>query len=59
MEGNDVVNDVKEYYGKILKTKEDLKTNACCTGDSMPRYLRQILKDIHTDVTNKYGHIWI
>jgi arsenite methyltransferase len=45
---------VKEYYGKILKTNQDLKTNACCTADSMPVYLREILKDIHEEVKDKF-----
>lgn len=45
---------VKEYYGKILKTNQDLKTSACCTADSMPLYLREILKEIHDEVKDKF-----
>lgn len=45
---------VKEYYGKILQTNQDLKTSACCTTDSMPRYLREILKDVHDEVKDKF-----
>ena len=45
---------VKEYYGKILKSSDDLKTNACCTTESMPSHLREILKDIHEEVKDKF-----
>lgn len=45
---------VKEYYGKILSTNKDLKTNACCTTESMPLHLREILKDIHDEVKDKF-----
>jgi len=45
---------VKEYYGKILKSNQDLKTSACCTTDSMPTHLREILKEIHEEVKDKF-----
>lgn len=45
---------VKEYYGRVLKSNKDLKTNACCTADSMPIHLREILKDIHEEVKEKF-----
>lgn len=45
---------VQEYYGKTLQTSADLQTNACCTDVSAPTYLRQVLADIHDEVTKKY-----
>lgn len=45
---------VKEYYGKILKTNQDLQTSACCTADAMPPYLREILKLVHDEVKDKF-----
>ena len=45
---------VKEYYGKILKSNQDLKTSACCTTESMPLHLREILKEIHDEVKDKF-----
>jgi arsenite methyltransferase len=27
---------VKDYYGKVLKSSQDLKTSACCEGDGPP-----------------------
>ena len=46
--------DVQEYYGKILKTKSDLQTSACCAADSMPAYLRPYLKNIHEEVQSRF-----
>jgi len=45
---------VKEYYGKILQTTNDLKTNACCLTDTMPREIREVLKEIHPEVIEKF-----
>jgi arsenite methyltransferase len=45
---------VKEYYGKILNSSSDLKTSACCPTESMPAHLREILKDIHDEVKDKF-----
>ena len=45
---------VKEYYGKILKSSQDLKTSACCTTESMPLHLREILKEIHDEVKDRF-----
>ena len=46
--------DVQDYYGKVLASSEDLKTNACCTPDDVPGYLRTVLGKIHPEVTEKY-----
>jgi len=45
---------VKEYYGKILKKSEDLKTNACCTNVRLPREIVQILRMVNDEVISKY-----
>lgn len=45
---------VKEYYGKTLQSSEDLKTDACCTIDSIPERLRPLYRDIHPEVAAKY-----
>ena len=46
--------DVKDYYGKVLQGSDDLQTNACCTPDDVPDYLRAVLDKIHPEVTEKY-----
>ena len=45
---------VKDYYGKVLKATEDLKTSACCTMDSPPAYLRRLAENVHPEVAAKY-----
>jgi len=45
---------VQEYYGKTLQKSEDLKTNACCTGDIYPPYVKEALKLIHDEVHTRY-----
>ncbi|MBI3534138.1 MAG: methyltransferase domain-containing protein [Deltaproteobacteria bacterium] len=45
---------VRDYYGNILKTNNDLKTSACCTTSSLPTRIRDILKEIHPEVIEKF-----
>ena len=47
-------NLVKEYYGKILKSKQDLKTNACCLTDSLPGNLGKITAMVHSEIKDKF-----
>lgn len=46
--------DVKDYYGKTLQSSSDLQTDACCTLDSIPAYLKPIMEKIHPEVSGKY-----
>lgn len=45
---------VQDYYGRILKSTKDLKTNACCLAEAMPPYLREALQKIHPEVKEKF-----
>ncbi|MCB0337424.1 MAG: methyltransferase domain-containing protein, partial [Bdellovibrionales bacterium] len=45
---------VKEYYGSVLSSKNDLQTSACCTSESMPQYLRPLLRAVHDEVQEKF-----
>lgn len=45
---------VEEYYSKVLKTKADLKTSACCAPSSMPEFLRPLLANIHEEVASRF-----
>jgi arsenite methyltransferase len=50
------LDSVRNYYGRVLKTNQDLKTSVCCAGASLPSPIREILKDIHPDVVARsYG----
>lgn len=46
--------NVQTYYGETLQSSADLQTNACCTPDDMPDYLKKVLSQIHDDVLTRY-----
>lgn len=52
--GEDVLDEVKEYYGQVLAGSEDLKTNACTTAGRPPEHVRQALMNVHPEVISKY-----
>ena len=45
---------VKDYYGKVLQSSKDLKTSACCVGESVPAHLRSIISDLHPEVKDRF-----
>lgn len=45
---------VKDYYTTHLNKSDDLKTNACCTRSSYTPNIRQLISNIHEDITNSY-----
>ncbi len=48
------VDVVKNYYGQVLSTSDDLKTSACCTPGDMPDVLKRTLANVHDEVLAKY-----
>ncbi len=48
------LNIIKDYYGKLLKSSRDLKTEACCTPEHMPSYLERLVVNVHEEVRSKY-----
>ncbi len=54
MDAQTALDHVKEYYGKTLRTNEDLKTGACCTADSLPGYVRAVLSTIEDEIVEKF-----
>ena len=49
-----VKESVKDYYGKRLKSSDDLQTNACKLGDKrMTPEVKNALKLIHEEVSSK------
>jgi arsenite methyltransferase len=54
METDPMHDEVKKYYGEVLKDSRDLKTNACCTVEPLPSHVREILSRIHEEVTARY-----
>ncbi|MEQ1789026.1 MAG: methyltransferase domain-containing protein, partial [Rickettsiales bacterium] len=51
---NTIIESVQEYYGEVLKTKDDLKTSACCPIDAMPVHLRPYMANVHEEVQEKF-----
>ena len=49
-----IIESVKEYYGKQLKSKDDLKSGACCCDDKPPAEIRDILPLISDEIKNKF-----
>lgn len=45
---------VKDYYGKVLRGSDDLKTKACCTPDNMPERIKSLLRNVHDEVLARY-----
>ena len=45
---------VREYYGKTLTSNSDLKTSACCVAEAPPLHIREVLNEIHDEVTSKF-----
>jgi len=54
MKDLDILQEVKDYYGKTLQSSDDLKTNACCTIKSYPKKIQEALNNIHPEVLEKY-----
>jgi radical SAM/Cys-rich protein len=50
----DVKKEVQRYYGDVVKTTADLKSTACCTPDSIPAHVREVLPFIADEITEKY-----
>lgn len=46
--------DVRKYYGETLSSTKDLKTNACCTTDSIPTEIKQIISGLNSEVVEKF-----
>ena len=49
-----ILSEVQDYYGKVLSSKDDLKSDACCTAEAPPRYIRDVLAQVHAEVHQKY-----
>ncbi len=54
MDSSAQLESVKQYYGKILETKNDLKTTACCSSEVLPDHLKSVMNRIHPEVREKF-----
>lgn len=49
-----MLEQVKDYYGRQLRSSADLRTSACCDPSEMPAWLVPLLQRIHPDVLSRY-----
>ena len=49
-----ITEEVRFYYGKVLQSSDDLKTDACCTTEALPGYIKALMADIHPEVASRY-----
>lgn len=49
-----MLDEVKDYYGKVLGNQHDLQTNACCTDEDLSAALKHALSQVHDEVMIKY-----
>ncbi len=49
-----VHDDIRHYYGEVLKSSDDLKTGACCPLEAMPEAVRTLLADVHPEVKDRF-----
>lgn len=45
---------VRDYYGDVLQSSGDLKSDACCEISAPDPHIRDALTNIHPEVANKY-----
>ncbi|XP_067656585.1 arsenite methyltransferase-like [Haliotis asinina] len=54
-DSTNIIESVKEYYGKKLQTSDDLKTGACMTpSKQMTKPMKEALSAVHDEVLSKY-----
>jgi ubiquinone/menaquinone biosynthesis C-methylase UbiE len=52
---SEILENVKEYYGKVLHSTGDLQSKACCCSpDAMPKEVRNALKNVADEVVERY-----
>lgn len=53
-ESDRVIDSVKEYYGKVLQSRGDLKTEACISpGKTFSKHIKDAMALVHVDVESK------
>lgn len=51
---SEIQDKVKDYYGNVLETSDDLLTSACCPLEAPPIHVQDLLKNIHDTVQSKF-----
>ena len=51
---NELHDNARDYYGKQLKSSEDLKTSACCSIESVPAEHKKLLANIDDEILDRF-----
>jgi SAM-dependent methyltransferase len=51
---NEIRDQVRGYYGKVLSHRDDLKTGACCSSESLPQAHREVLGMLDEEILNRF-----
>ncbi len=51
---SDALEQVRRYYGEVLKSSGDLKTGACCVAETLPAHLRSLVSNVHAEVRDRF-----
>ena len=54
VESLDAKANAKEYYGEVLQSSNDLKTNACCTLENIPSRIKEVMPYIADEIKERY-----
>ena len=46
--------NIRDYYGKVLGSTEDLATSACCSTETLPERHKEILNEIAPEILEKF-----
>jgi arsenite methyltransferase len=50
----DALEQVRRYYGEVLRSSGDLKTGACCAVETLPPHLRNLVANVHVEVRDRF-----
>jgi arsenite methyltransferase len=51
---SEALEQVRRYYGEVLKSSRDLKTGACCATEVLPEPLRGLGASVHPEVRDRF-----
>lgn len=54
MKNDDIIENVKDYYGRQLQNKSDLRSGACCCSEKPPAEIKDILPLIADEIQQKF-----
>jgi arsenite methyltransferase len=50
----DTLEKVKNYYGKVLRGSQDLKSSACCSVEALPNHVKPLASNIHQEIQERF-----